>query len=102
MSCTLLVFGGFTDGSSSFDQARLIRQNQILLANGIDPSGACPLSLYHGCCVLNLHRHAVGCQSCHSPLMTMMHHASCIFLLHVLSSLLCFQALCRILLTLHP
>lgn len=31
----------------SFDQARLIRQNRILAANGIDPSGMCHFSPIH-------------------------------------------------------
>ena len=61
-----------TDGSSSFDQARLIRQNQILLANGIDPSGACPYHFYDDNPMLTLRRHAVGRQSRHPSLIS--HH----------------------------
>ena len=35
-----LEYEGADDcGAASFDQARLIRHNQILAANGIDPSG---------------------------------------------------------------
>jgi hypothetical protein len=37
----------------SFDEARLIRQNEMLLRNGIDPSGVLSRKLW-GRCVLNI------------------------------------------------
>ena len=40
-----LAAGADYGGVVSFDQARLIRHNQILAANGIDPSGEPPLQL---------------------------------------------------------
>jgi Fungal protein of unknown function (DUF2015) len=40
----------FTIPSRSFDQARLIRQNRLLAANGIDPSGQLLLFIPIFCC----------------------------------------------------
>ena len=75
VKCVLLTFTVFSRSwtapmhSHSFDQARLIRQNQIFAANGIGPSGAFaaqwqsprltdPLSRF---------RSAAGCEGCYQP-----------------------------------
>lgn len=56
---------------SRFDQARLIRHNRILAANGIDPSGEPPPLTTQGTSTklrIRILRHAYGCESDHSSL----------------------------------
>lgn len=51
--------------SISFDQARLIRHNQILARNGIDPSGNVVFtSRSHLVCLTDDSRDAIGFQGC--------------------------------------
>jgi hypothetical protein len=58
--------------SCSFDQARLIRHNRYLAANGIDPSGTSVFTARPAAPNF-FHRHAPRCQGDHAPVTTLSH-----------------------------
>lgn len=61
-------------GVYSFDQARLIRHNQILARNGIDPSGVSLSRLKFGVSDLSVFRYADGLQSCYEAIVVFSCH----------------------------
>ena len=80
----------------SFDQARLIRQNQIFAANGIGPSGEshkpiCLVNILSRLRVLELRRTSLGCQGRQSSVVSQPFLCSVSFFLDGRSHSFCFS-----------